>query len=91
MSRPHRIVIPREYSGADGSTKTQWIECGVAWPNRAGGYNCELYAIPAATQDQHGNVMTRFAIFPPRDDDRSQNSRQPETTNEEPLNDDIPF
>ena len=63
-------MMGREYTNSDGEKKTAWTRIGVAWPQKNGGYTVVLDALPAATMDNNGNVVTRFSLFEPRANDR---------------------
>lgn len=59
MSKPHNILVTREYTNSNGEVKTEWLRVGVAFPNKQDGFNCEL---------AEGIGLTgRFVILPRKD------------------------
>lgn len=42
MTKPYNILVAREYTNSNGEVKTDWVRCGVAFPNKQDGFNCEL-------------------------------------------------
>lgn len=59
MSKPHNVLVAREYTNANGEVKTEWMRVGVAFANSSGGFNCEL---------AEGIGLTgRFVILPRKD------------------------
>ena len=42
MNIAHNILVVREYTNSNGEMKNEWIRLGVAFPNKQGGFNCEL-------------------------------------------------
>ena len=67
-------MVGREYSTSSGEKKTNWTKIGVAWPLKNGGYTVVLDALPAASTNQNGNVVTRFSLFEPRANDRQESA-----------------
>lgn len=56
MTKPHNILVTREYENSNGEVKTEWIRLGVAFPNKQGGFNCEL--------PEGVGLTGRFVILP---------------------------
>ena len=59
MSKPHNILVAREYTIDGGEVKTEWLRVGVAFENKSGGFNCEL---PAGI-----GLTGKFVILPRKD------------------------
>ncbi|SMH26056.1 hypothetical protein SAMN02982922_0004 [Mesorhizobium australicum] len=34
MTKPHNILVAREYTDGNGEVKTEWLRVGVAFPNK---------------------------------------------------------
>lgn len=76
MTKPHNIVVPREYTTGNGEVKTEWLRLGVAFPNKQGGFNCEL---PAGV-----GLTGKFIILPRKERAEDDGATEPE-------NNDIPY
>lgn len=59
MSKPHNILVAREYTNGNGEVKTEWLRLGVAFPNKQGGFNCEL--------PEGVGLTGKFVILPRKD------------------------
>lgn len=56
MTKPHNILVARNYTNSNGEEKTDWLRVGVAFPNQKEGFNCEVV---------DGIALTgRFMILP---------------------------
>nr|WP_314095386.1 hypothetical protein [uncultured Shinella sp.] len=42
MTKPHNILVARNYRNSNGEEKTDWVRVGVAFPNKSDGFNCEV-------------------------------------------------
>ncbi|MBS7701667.1 hypothetical protein [Chelatococcus sp. YT9] len=59
MTKPHNILVAREYTNSNGEVKTEWTRVGVAFPNKKDGFNCKVSEGLALTGD--------FVILPRTD------------------------
>jgi hypothetical protein len=57
MSKPFDLLIAREYTNNNGEVKTEWLRAGVAFENKAGGFNLEV---------AEGLALTGKAVILPR-------------------------
>lgn len=56
MTKPHNILVARNYTNSNGEEKTEWLRVGVAFSNQKDGFNCEV---------ADGIALTgRFMILP---------------------------
>lgn len=64
--KPYDILVSKEYTNSNGEAKTAYYRAGVAFENKAGGFNIEVV---------EGLALTGRAVILPRkeqaEDDRS--------------------
>lgn len=65
MSERLDALVGRDYETSGGEKKTAWTKIGVAFPNKSGGYNVQLEAMPAPKDG-----VFKFALFVPKPKER---------------------
>lgn len=71
MPAPFKVISPRHYRKRDGSSQTQWITVGSAFPAAQGGFDCSLWCLPLPDND---NGEVRILIRP--DDSEARRGQQ---------------
>lgn len=80
-------VAARKYEDRDGNEKTAYTNIGVAWRNKSGsGYTVRLNAIPAPDNGEYV-----ILLFEPKTDGGGRQQRGQRNTQQDNLDDEIPF
>lgn len=85
MPNHYNILMPREYTAKDGSTKTSFTKIGVAFPFRGDkeGMTIQLEALPLQSIGQTGKLECKILLMPPMDEKSEKKPTE--------LNDSVPF
>lgn len=82
MPAPYKVVYPRHYKKSDGSTQTQWVTIGSAFPSRDGdGFDCNMEAYPLPNANGEARFMIRRNDSDARREPQQGNAPQGERQN----------
>lgn len=73
MPQHYNVLMPREYTAKDGSTKSAFTKIGVAFPIKGkDGFSLTLEAIPLQQINKNGKLECKLLLMLPLEGDKPE-------------------